>query len=319
MFRGRFITALLLTLALATSFFYAQYQAQCPLPITYRIGEVDERFVLERAEAAAATAAAVTTWEDGTGQDAFALASSSSGADLTINFIFDDRQARTDAEARERERLSAVEQQSEEVQAAYQTQVEQLEARERAYEAAAAAYERDLARYNATVAEYNEEGGAPPEVFTELEAERERLDTEASRLNAEVDAINALIDDINELGAAGNSLISQFNDRVNDFNQTFADGREFTQGDYQDGRINIYSFADRNELHTVLVHELGHALNIEHVDDANAFMYYLLSEQQADAPLTVADRNAFTATCSTEARLAAVPQPWRQLFAWLGV
>lgn len=318
MLRGRFITALLLTLTLATSFFYVEYQNQCPLPITYRIGEVDERFALTRAEATAATAAAVETWEAGVEQEVFTV-SSSSAADLTINFIFDDRQARTDAEARERERLAAVEQQNEQVQATYQARVEQLKEREVAYEAAAAEYERDLARYNSTVAEYNEEGGAPPEVFAELEAERERLAQEAQRLNAEVDAINALINDINQLGEEGNTLISQFNDRVSDFNQTFADGREFTQGDYQDGRINIYSFADEAELQTVLVHELGHALNITHVADENAFMYYLLGEQRADAPLTAADQQAFRAVCSDVARLATVPQPWRAAFAWLGV
>jgi hypothetical protein len=317
--RNRFVAALLLTLVLATSYFYAAYAAICPLPLTYAIGEVDERFALSQAGAELAVRDAVAVWEESLGQDIFQPVNEIGGADVQIRYLFDERQERTTAEARERERLAVVEALSGEVQAAYQQRLDALEAREGAYEVRAAQYERDLSRYNATVAEYNAEGGAPPDVFAELEAEAARLTAEADTLNSEVAAINQLIEDINQLGTEGNQLISTFNERVSDFNSTFADGREFTQGDYRDGTISIYSFADRDELHVVLVHELGHALGIGHVEDPTAFMYYLLGAQDAAARLQPDDVAAFTAVCAPESRLAGVPQPWRAAFAWLGV
>jgi hypothetical protein len=317
--RASFLTALLLTLVVATSYFYAAYAAVCPLPLSYTVGEVDARFAITSDTALVAVADAVAVWEDSLEQDIFTYTTDAELAEVTIDYIFDERQERTTAEARERERLAVVEALSGEVQAAYQRQVADLEAREVAYETRAATYERDLSRYNATVAEYNAEGGAPPEVFAELEAEAARLSAEADALNAEVAAINNLIEEINQLGSEGNQLISTFNERVSDFNSTFADGREFTQGDYRDGQISIYSFSDRDELHVVLVHELGHALGIGHVDDPTAYMHYLLGAQNASGVLRPDDAEAFAAVCTTAARLATVPQPWRTVFAWLGV
>jgi len=317
--RNRFSVALILTLVLATSYFYAAYAAVCALPLTYTIGEIDERFNLSTAAAELAVADAAAVWEESLEQDIFRSVSDDAEADILVRYVFDERQERTTAEARERERLAVVEALSGEVQEAYQQQVAVLEAREDAYEERAAVYERDLSRYNTTVASYNAEGGAPPEVFAELEAEAERLSTEAEVLNAEVAAINDLIEDINQLGAEGNQLISTFNERVSDFNTVFADGREFTQGDYRDGQISIYSFADRDELHVVLVHELGHALSIGHVEDPTAYMHFLLGGQDPQAGLQPDDIEAFNAVCAPEARLATVPQPWRAFFAWLEV
>lgn len=319
MIRVQFITALALTLVLATSYFYLAYQAVCPLPLSYSVGEVDERFGLSRTEALAAVSDAVAVWERGTAQDTFTVAPAAASADVVVHYTFDERQERTAAEGRERERLAVVEALSGEVQSAYERQVAALEDREQAYAVRAAEYERDLRRYNATVAAYNAEGGAPADIFAELEAEASRLNQEAERLNAEVVAINELIATVNELGAEGNNLISTFNERVTDFNSTFADGREFTQGDYRGGLINIYSFSDRDELHVVLVHELGHALGIGHVADRTAFMHFLLGGQDPAAELRPDDLAAFQAVCTPTARLATVPEPWRTLFTWLGV
>lgn len=319
MLRQSFVLALVATLVLATSYYYVTYQAVCPLPLTVAVTEVDERFDLNPAAATEAVAEAAAVWEASIPQEIFQPAVVAAEADVVVRYIFDERQERTTAEMRERERLAVVEALSGEVQAVYQTKVDALEAREAAYETRAAAYEQALSRYNTTVAEYNAEGGAPPSVFAELESEAERLSGEATALNAEVEAINDLIAEINELGAEGNALISTFNNRVNDFNSTFADGREFTQGDYRDGTISIYSFADREELHVVLVHELGHALGIGHVEDPTAYMHFLLGQQDSTANLQPDDIAAFTSVCAPEARLATVPQPWRSVFAWLGL
>lgn len=317
MLRSSYLATLLVTFLAATVFFYVSYQAICALPFSYQVSTVDERFGLSQAEAEAAVATAVAVWEDSLEREVFTAVTTD--ADFAVNFIFDERQVRTDAQVRERERLAAVESQSEEVQVAYRAQVAVLEEREASYETRSARYERDLVAYNQTVAQYNEEGGAPEEVFAELEAERLRLDREATALNQEVNALNELVDQINQLGEQGNVLLSRFNDRVDTFNDTFADGREFTQGDWQGDRINIYSFADAAELEVVLVHELGHALGLDHVADETAYLHYLLGAQTPGSSLQPDDIAAFSGTCSLEARLATVPQPWRWLFATLEV
>ncbi len=317
MLRNRFLVAFMLTVVLATSYFYLTFSSVCALPLTYAVVEVDERFKLNQADVETAVSEATAIWENSLNQDIFRPTVDTTTADLLISFIFDERQERTTAEVRERERLAAVEALSGEVQATYERLAADIGEREAAYERDAAAYDRALARYNSIVAEYNTEGGAPPEVFDELALEAERLNQEAERLSAELVGINDGIDDLNQLAAEGSVLVSRFNERVDDFNATFADGREFTQGDYRNGEINIYSFTDFEELNVVLVHELGHALGIDHVPDPVAYMHYLLGAQLAGQPLQPDDIAAFVATCSSTARLATVPQPWRTAFAWL--
>ena len=319
MVRSTYTAALLITFVLATGFFYVQYRAMCSLPLTYAVSAVDSRFAIDEPAAAAAVAEAAAVWETALQQDIFVPVSLADDPDVLVNFVYDERQVRTDAEARERERLAVVEALSGEVQSAYESMSQELSLREAAYEQAAAKYERALSAYNTTVATYNADGGAPPEVYQELEQEAAQLKQEAERLANEVVAINALIDKLNQLGADANTIISRFNERVDNFNLTFADGREFTQGDYGNGVVSIYSFTDVAELHVVLVHELGHTLSLEHVDDETAYMYFLLGEQSAEQPLQPADVAAFHAQCSPAARVATLPQPWRSLFAWLGV
>jgi len=306
--------AFLLVVLVASGFFYYNYQATCALPKTYRVGTVDERFNLSRVEARAVVEQAVATWEDSLKRDVFA--SVREDADFTINFIFDERQARADREAREREHLDAVEARNAKVQKNYHKKVEKLNAQERAYHARGQRYDQDLARYNQTVKTYNASGGVPEATFVKLKEQRKHLQAEAKALDQDLVALNELVAEINQLGEQGNVLISRFNNEVDRFNDSFADGREFTQGDWRGDRINIYSFSDLDELHVVLVHELGHALGVAHVADPTAYMYFLLGAQDPQMPLRPDDVAAFRAVCSDEARLATVPQPWRTVFSW---
>lgn len=267
----------------------------CRYPVEYRVGEVDDRFELTHDEARLAVADAESVWEEATGKNLFTY---NADADFSINFVFDDRQALSVEEQDARARLESLEAESVAVAERYQTLVNEHTTLRQAYETQVASYEARLAAYNDRVESYNEAGGAPPEVYEELADEQDELEATASVLSAQTDELNALTEQVNQVGDRGNELIARYNERAEQYNARFGTAREFTQGDYQGDAINIYTFADEVELQQVLVHELGHALAVGHVDNPEAIMYHLLGTQPDDVALTEDDLEAFAQVCT---------------------
>ena len=299
--RSIYIVSLIVVLLFAGGYFYREAQAICAVPLSYRIGVLDDRFNLSFEDARLAITDAEAAWEDATERNLFTYDET---ADFSINFVFDERQVFADAEVAFLDRLDNAEDLSESVQAKYQQLVRSYEAAVDRYETDAAAYEQKLSTYNQTVARYNDEGGAPAAVFDELEAEKAALDREQASLNEQIESLNTQVAEINAIGSQGNQLIESYNRGVETFNDTFGDGREFTQGDYTGDAINIYTFKNGEELRLVLVHELGHALSIDHVEDEAAVMHFLLGKQYGYRPTTV-DLEAFGNICglSTMAKI----------------
>jgi hypothetical protein len=287
----------LITALLGTSYWYVSTENICPVPLTYRIGAIDEGFVITPAEARANMAAAEAAWEEAIGRELFVY---DEGSDFTVNFIFDDRQARADDEVERSAALDALRAES----ISFFDQIEELEVTYESlasnYEDQVAAYEARLTAYNQTVSRYNDQGGAPTEAFEQLQQEQQDLNAEAAALAAGADELNELASRINDLGAEGNQLIAAYNRQVAAFNRDFGYSREFTQGEYRGDRINIYKFSSDAELNTVLAHELGHALGIDHVADDEALMYYLLTDTRENPRLTDADIAAFQEACASE-------------------
>lgn len=289
------LISLLLTVIFSGVYWYQTGASMCRYPIEYRIGQVDDRFELTHDEARLAVSDAESVWEEATGKNLFTY---SEDAEFAINFVFDDRQALSVEERDARARLEALEAESVSVSERYQALVQEHTALREAYEAQVASYEERLAAYNEKVESYNETGGAPPEVYEELADEQAALETTAATLAAQTDELNALTDQLNQVGDRGNELIARYNERAEQYNVRFGTTREFTQGDYQGDAINIYTFADEVELQQVLVHELGHALSVEHVNDPEAIMYHLLGTQPDDIALTEDDLQAFSRVCT---------------------
>lgn len=293
--RTPYAIALTLAVLIGGTYWFAHVAATCDLPITYRIGEVDERFGMSFEEARLALVDAEAVWENATGENLFSY---EEDAAFTVNFVFDERQALADAEQNLRERLDAAEGISDAISETHAALIEEYESLSVAYETRIAAYEADLAAYNADVESYNEAGGAPPEVYEEFEARKMALDTEQTAINDLADRLNELVTEINRIGEQGNRLIDVHNQHVERYNDTFAGEREFTQGDYTQNNINIYTFTDREELVTVLAHELGHALRLGHVENEASVMYHLMGGQTEPLALTPEDIAAFEAVCS---------------------
>ncbi|MFT5036764.1 MAG: hypothetical protein ACI9VM_000328 [Candidatus Azotimanducaceae bacterium] len=292
--RLRFGTILLATILFAAGYVFINVSTVCNIPLSYRVGSVDERFDITPSEIRSAFNKAERAWEDAAGVNLFDY---SDVAEFTINFVFDERQAFADAEVDLRDRLDKTEGTNSEIGDTYESLVKKYDALEIEYKSKTAAYENRLSEYNAKVQEYNQSGGAPQNVYQELQIEQNKLDSEARTVNSLGNRLNGLVEDINRLSEQGNRLVESYNRNVDTYNKTFGDSREFTQGDYQGDYINIYKFSDRTELELVLTHELGHALSLDHVTDEIAVMYHHLGAQPDILTITESDLEEFKRVC----------------------
>lgn len=284
----------MVTLLFGGGYFYYIAQAVCPVPIAYSIGEIDERFDLNEDEARVIISEAESVWEDATGRNLFSY---EEDGELVINFVFDNRQKFIEAEDQLKEKLDATENVSDELQNTYASLVSEYNELRVSYATKVEIYEKRLQRYNAEVEKYNEQGGAPADVYEALSKEKEALDAEQSSINSLSSKLNVLVEEINSIGEKGNSLIDTYNEGVGVYNKTFGEPREFTQGDYVNGTITIYTFEDAEELKLVLVHELGHALSLGHVEGKESAMYYLIGEQPEELVLSAEDIGEFDRVC----------------------
>ena len=308
--RAIFIIALIATIIFATSNWYVTTASICPVPITYRVGNLDSRFPITAEEIKTVAARAEAVWESASGRDLFVYDDES---DFTINLIYDERQQRTVTEEEWRIRLD-------EMQKEHQALIAKIDGLGVRYQSDVASYdnkreeyEAKLVAYNAKVEKYNQEGGAPPEVFKDLQKEAESLAKMQKDMLALEKKLNQQIDVVNKLGEEGNTKIAAYNAEVVEYNEVFGALETFTQGDYERERINIYKFSDVDELNRVIVHEFGHALGIGHVEMEGSVMYYLMTEQSTPA-LSTEDISAFTAICgSTETTSAKLRQLIRTL------
>jgi myosin heavy subunit len=294
--RGLTIT-LMVAVLFGGSYWYYTALAGCNVPISYQIGEIDPRFGLTSEEVKNAISSAESLWEDGTDRNLFTAAAKGT---LVINFVYDERQAMTNAQTEFEEVLERKETVSENVKDQYQRLVSEYDALRESYERSVALYETKLESYNDEVADWNRRGGAPKDVFERLENTKKELETEEQKLDTRSRELNALVRKINTLGSEGNSLITDYNSLVNEYNDRFSEGGEFTQGVYKDDEITIYEYGSEEELIIVLAHEMGHALGIDHVEGATSVMYHHMEEQTLDEGLTLYDRAAFTESCGTK-------------------
>lgn len=307
--RLQFFIALLLTVSVTGVFLYQTALAVCPVPLAYSIGELDPRFDLAEAEAISALASAEAIWEEDLAMELFVY---DPAAEFTVNFIFDERQALTEAEELFAEQLAQSQNASDAFSNMYDEMVVSYERAIGLYEAEVSVYQKEQAVYNTRVENFDEAGGAPLAAFASLKRERERLNRVAEKLSVTLDQLQEKEQEINQFTEQGNATIEKFNTRVEQYNQNFTHSREFTQGDYQRGIISIYTFSTRDELVAVLTHEFGHALSLDHVENEASMMYYLMEDQPDTLTLSSEDRAEFAAVCGDGSTWGRVSRYFRR-------
>lgn len=297
---------LMVALIFGGTYWYNVAKAVCPVPISYRIGSIDPRFNISYEEVRNAVSSAESMWEDATGKNLFMF---DEGAEVSINFIYDERQAQTNEEERLREVLTETKDMNESIKTQYEKLLSNYQSLKKQFETRTEAYESKLDAYNREVADWNEQGGAPKDVYERLTRTQTELAQEQEILIGLTGKLNTLAKQMNTLSARGNSIITDYNETVDEYNSKFTESHEFTQGDYENRVINIYQFGTREELELVLAHEFGHALSLEHVTGETSIMYHLMGMQSLETKVTGDDLGEFTRVCgdgSISSRMAGV-------------
>ncbi len=313
-----FAGALIVTLVASCGYFYYVAGSICPAPLSYRIGSLDERFNLTQEEAQVAISEAEAVWEDVMGKNLFSY---DDNGTLGIHFLYDQRQELSNTEDLLQEKLDATETVSDAMRDTYATLVAKYNEERLFYTQKVEAYEARLFTYNAEVEKYNERGGAPSDVYANLENEKRQLSREQVVLGTFANKLSSRVAEINAVGEKANKIVNTYNQGVDVYNNTFGTAREFTQGDYTNNIINIYTFENHTELVLVLVHEMGHALGLNHVENNASVMHYLLhggkegsTLTEKDIALSAEDLTEFDKVCGQKTILESLQIGFSRIF-----
>lgn len=269
----------------------------CAKPLEYSLGDFDERFGLSREDFLKVIGEAAEIWQKPVNKKLF---NQSAGGALKINLIYDSRQEATLKLEKlgltihnDRASYEVLKNKYESFIKIYNTQKSELDS-------TIEYYEEKKADYDAEVKAANNRGGATAEEAAIFEQERKDLNKLIAAIKQKQDLFNKTADDINAVVSVINRLIRQLNLTAGDYNAIGeAISGEFKEGQYvrdQSGeRINIYQFDDRPALVRVLAHELGHALNIDHLDNPEAIMYRL--NESGQEKITADDLAALKQVC----------------------
>lgn len=298
--RLAFLFFLLLAVITGSAYSYVSTVALCVVPVHYRLGVIDKQFGISEVEARESLSQAEAVWESLTERELFIY---DEAANFTVNFVFDDRQATALDQHNTENRLNTVEEQNQKILNEFKDLENIFTLAKETYKKNVDTYNHEQGDLNEQIEAYNSSDNPSPKREQELRTAQNALEAKALELDQEAERLNIISTQLNSLAERGNVMVEVYNQTVQSYNIHFGEAREFTQGDYQGTSINIYTFLDKNELGRVFVHEFGHALGINHVENKESMMYYRMGGQPEVASLSHEDQTAFFATCGTDTDL----------------
>ncbi len=271
---------------------------RCSSPIEYSLGGIDSRFAISDQYVLDRFQRAEKIWEDATGKNLFEY---KEGGSMKINFVYDQRQADTVAANRLKDKLEADQAKIEQTQNSLTDRLEQYARDKEIFNRRLQKYEDRMEEYNKDIVYWNQQGGAPEYEYNQLIREQSYLKQEEAVIIRQGEALNDRADDLNELVEADRRSVSTLNKSIQSYSERFGQSKEFDQADYRydEKEINIYQFDEIEDLELVIAHELGHALDLDHVENSQSIMYYIMGDQDLNNPsLSEEDTKALNAICN---------------------
>ena len=274
---GNIVTSIILWVIFLSIVGYLVYQniqnIPCRDPIHYKIGTLDPRFGVSESDFEKDIAQAGNIWSTAVGKTLFAYDPSGT---LTINLIYDNRQAATQTEQVLNSNISQTSGVADSVKTQYTSLENSYNQAKESYDAALSQFNQAQTAYNTTVAYWNNKGGAPTAEYATLSAEKNILQSQRDALNAQAAQISSLADQINALIDKYNLLVAHINSNVSEINNNGIAGTQFEEGEYDSGPngkvINIYQFDNQIFFIRVLAHEMGHSLGLIHNSNPDSIM-----------------------------------------------
>ena len=255
----------------------------CEGPLIYKLGSVDEEFGLTTKLAEIFLKQSTEMWNENSKRVLFIPYTPGMGTepDFTVNFIYDHRQKLTDLWEKVEKKvaehagdLKNIKSDAENLNNDYKIELEKFN---KANEVLAKRSEEFIKNVNAYKAKIN----PTKSDYEELASQKLEMENERDDLLMKQRKLQTMARDLNNKSVA-------YNEIQNDINKEYEpikahEGESFKQGITQsiiaNGKhiptvINVYEFSNYVKLKRLLVHELGHALGLAHLEVPKAIMYF---------------------------------------------
>lgn len=229
--------------------------------VRYRIGNIDPKFGLSQNDVKQLSQEATDIWHKGTGKEWFVY---DENARLTVNLIYDERQANTLAKQQMENKIDEKIKSQNNKEQSLQDEKVQLESEWQTLQ-------NQIEMFNAKseLAQLQHDYAT----LQTLNGERAILEKKLNAYKAKEYAFNQKINQYNQTQ-------TQINFDIKTAQQKFPP-REFHKGVFNGLEINIYEYKSIDDLRLTLAHEFGHALDIEHHSEPKGLMYTHAGEQDA--------------------------------------
>ncbi|MDZ7720117.1 MAG: matrixin family metalloprotease [Balneolaceae bacterium] len=279
-----------------------QVKDPCSEAITFRVGDVDERFSITNEEVVDLMKEVAQVWSDAADTT---LIKYDEDGEISLNLVYAEEQQLSDRERQHRDRLEHEEFSITVLENEYTRLNKEYENEVKEYDRESRELQESIDRLNEWVKQKNEQGGFNEKDLKQFEHRKAQIEQVKRNLARKERVLKRKAADLNDKITFLNQKVEAKNRLVDEYNRQFTGTRKFTQGAYEwtnnSRTINIYHFLDKNELRLVIAHEMGHALGITHVSNPKSVMHELMDQQdRRKIELTDEDIEALQNVCTNQ-------------------